>query len=163
MAFLQPDGYFSRVSRIDVKHDLVERGLSTVLIDIDNTLRSRADGRVPAEERAWLERCANAGVRVCLLSNNFHDNVFELAESLELPIVAKALKPLPHGYLNALRTMGARARETVVVGDQLFTDIVGAKMLGLHSYMVAPLGDLDLPYMAALRYVERAIVGEAPA
>ena len=163
MAILQPDGYFARLSRIDVKRDLCDRGLNTVLLDIDNTLRAREDGRVPQDARAWLERCANVGVRVCLLSNNFHDNVFELAEILELPIVAKALKPLPSGYIRALSLMGARARETVVVGDQLFTDIVGAKALGIRAYMVAPLGEVDLPYMAALRNVERAIVGEVPA
>ena len=163
MALFQPDGYFSRISRIDVKRDLRERGLDTVLLDIDNTLRSREDGRVPEDAQAWLERCANGGVRVCLLSNNFHQNVFDLAERLDLPIVAKAMKPLPGGYLSALHAMKARARSTVVVGDQLFTDIIGAKALGIRTYLVAPLCEVDLPYMAAMRYVERAIVGEAPA
>ena len=156
-----PDACFSRVSRIDVERDLKERGLTTVLLDIDNTLRSRADGQVPPDARAWLARCKQAGIGVCLLSNNWHANVFDLAAELELPIVAKALKPLPPGYLVALRDMHARARNTVVVGDQLFTDIMGAKVLGLRTYLVAPLGEVDLPYMAVLRNVERALVGEA--
>lgn len=160
MGFLRPDAYFARISDIDVERDLKAPGLTTVLLDIDNTLRSRADGEVPIDARRWLERCRSAGVQVCLLSNNWHGNVFDLAAELDLPIVAKALKPLPTGYLVALRDMHARARHTVVVGDQLFTDVVGAKALGIRAYMVAPLAEVDLPHMVALRHVERAIVGE---
>lgn len=161
MGFIHPDAFFSRVSQIDVHKDLLERGLDTVLLDIDNTLRSRADGEVPADARKWLARCKEAGVGVCLLSNNWHGNVFDLATELDLPIVAKAMKPLPTGYLVALRDMHARARSTVVVGDQVLTDIVGAKALGLRTYLVAPLADVDLPHMAILRHVERALVAEA--
>ena len=158
MGILQPDRCFARLSRIDVDADLRAAGLSTVLLDIDNTLRSRADGKVPPDARWWLARCRDAGVGVCLLSNNWHGNVFDLASELELPIVAKAMKPLPPGYLAAMRAMRSRARCTVVVGDQLFTDIVGARLLGLRSYLVAPLGKVDLPHMALLRTVERALV-----
>ena len=118
---------------------------------------------MPSDVQAWLAKTRAAGVEFCLLSNNFHQNVFDLAERLDLPIVAKAMKPLPGGYLSALHAMKARARSTVVVGDQLFTDIIGAKALGIRTYLVAPLCEVDLPYMAAMRYVERAIVGEAPA
>jgi HAD superfamily phosphatase (TIGR01668 family) len=157
MGLLKPDAWFSRISEIDVERDLCARGLRTVLLDIDNTLRSRADGEVPADARAWLARCRQADVRVCLLSNNWHANVFGLATELDLPIIAKALKPLPGGYIVALHTMDARARETVVVGDQLFTDIVGARVLGLRAYLIAPLAEVDLPHMVLLRHVERAI------
>lgn len=160
MAVFQPDRYFARLSRIDIEADLRAAGLGTVLLDIDNTLRSRADGEVPADARAWLARCRDADVDVCLLSNSWHGNAFDLADELGLPIVAKAMKPLPSGYLTAMRTMRSKARSTVVVGDQLFTDIVGAKLLGLRTYLVAPLSEVDLPHMAALRTIERAIVGE---
>jgi HAD superfamily phosphatase (TIGR01668 family) len=161
MALIRPDACFSRISHIDVQRDLKAKGLNTVLLDIDNTLRSRADGEVPPDARAWLVRCRESGVHVCLLSNNWHGNVFDLAAELELPIVAKAMKPLPVGYLVALRDMHAKARATVVVGDQVFTDIVGANALGLRAYLVAPLAEVDLPHMAALRHVERAFVGQA--
>ena len=160
MGILQPDGYYSRVSCIDIERDVVGRGLHTVLLDIDNTLRSRADGSIPEDVREWLARCAQAGVGVCLLSNNWHANVHDLARELGLPIVAKAMKPLAGGYVAALRLMQARARETVVVGDQLCTDIIGAKALGIPAYLVAPLAPVDLPHMAVLRHIEHAIVGD---
>lgn len=162
MSLWRPDSCFARISRIDVERDLLGCGLDTVLLDIDNTLRSRADGLVPADARAWLAKCRQAGVGVCLLSNNWHANAHELADELGLPIVAKAMKPLPHGYIEALRLMGSRARQTVVVGDQLCTDIVGAKAVGMRAYLVAPLAEVDLPHMALLRHVERALVGAMP-
>ena len=158
MALFKPDACFARVTRIDVQRDLVSCGLSTVLLDIDNTIRSRADNEVPRDVREWLARCRDAGVGVCLLSNNWHGNVFDLDEELGLPIIAKAMKPLAPGYLFALREMHARARATVVVGDQLFTDVIGAKALGLRTYLVEPLAEVDLPHMAMLRHVERALV-----
>ncbi len=162
MRAFSPDGYFPRISAIDVQRDILGRNLNCAFVDIDNTIRSRADGLVPRDVRAWLARCKDAGVGVCLLSNNWHANALELAEELDLPIVAKAMKPLPNGYLAALRRMNASARETVVIGDQLCTDIMGAKLLGLRSYLVMPLASVDLPHMAVLRRLERALMGDAP-
>lgn len=161
MAPLAPDRYFSRVSSIDIRRDLLDEGMDTVLLDIDNTIRSRVDGEVPRDVRAWLEACAAAQLKVCLLSNNWHANVHDLAAELSLPVVGKAMKPLPPGYLVALSRMGSRARSTVVVGDQLFTDIVGARVLGLRTYMVAPLCEVDLPHMTALRGLERLLAGQS--
>ena len=59
---LKPDRYFSRIARIDVQRDLLARGLDTVLLDIDNTLRSTGDGSVARDSRAWLAKCKEAGV-----------------------------------------------------------------------------------------------------
>ena len=160
MGVIRPDAYFSRIADIDIEHDLKSQGLRTVLLDIDNTLRSRADGEVPADARAWLARCKRAGVGVCLLSNNWHGNVFDLADELDLPIVAKALKPLPTGYLVALRDMHAKARTTVVVGDQLFTDVAAGNLAGVRTILVRPQSEKDLWYTLIFRKIERAVYGE---
>jgi HAD superfamily phosphatase (TIGR01668 family) len=160
MSLIQPTRCYCRVSDIDVERDLRACGLDSVLLDIDNTLRSRADGHVPPDARAWLLSCADAGVHVCLLSNNWHDDVYDLADALGIPIVAKAMKPLAPGYLRGMRILGARARRTVIVGDQLLTDVVGARVLGLSAYLVAPLATVDLPHMAMLRNLERALLRE---
>ena len=114
MAVLQPDRYFSRISHIDVAHDLRERGLDTVLLDIDNTLRSRADGRVPADAQAWLDRCAEAGIRVCLFSNNWHENVITSdAKPDGYPALRARIRREAGGWLSVLP--GAEA----VIGDDL--------------------------------------------
>lgn len=160
MPITQPDKYFSHITRIDVRFDLVNIGLDKVLLDVDNTIRSRADRTVPGDVRAWMARCREAGVSFCLLSNNFHDDVYDLAEELGMPVVAKAMKPLAPAYLAAMRRLDAKSAETVVIGDQLVTDIVGARMLGLKAYLVAPLAEVDLPHTLALRRVEALLLGK---
>ena len=160
MALLTPDRYFSRISAIDIERDLLGCGLSHVLLDIDNTVRARDTGCVPRDVGMWLGRAREAGVSFCLLSNNWHADVYRFAGELELPIVAKALKPLPPAFLAARRKIGGAAADTVVVGDQLATDVLGAHLTGMKAYMLQPLVEQDLPHTLLLRNVERAILGD---
>ncbi|MEE0345478.1 MAG: HAD hydrolase-like protein, partial [Adlercreutzia sp.] len=87
-------------------------------------------------------------------------DVYRFAGELELPIVAKALKPLPPAFLAARRKIGGAAADTVVVGDQLATDVLGAHLTGMKAYMLQPLVEQDLPHTLLLRNVERAILGD---
>ena len=159
MPFLEPERYFARVTRIHPQADLLACGYAHVLLDMDNTILSRATHDVPIDVRTWLAEVRSAGVAVCLLSNNWHAAPYELAAQLDLPVVAKACKPLPHGYLAARQVLGARSADTVVVGDQLSTDVVGAHLLGMAAYLVCPLVEQDLPHTVALRALERALLG----
>lgn len=158
MAFAKPDRYFKRVSDIRFKEDLLDQGLDSVLLDIDNTIRSREDGRVPEDVAQWIDDAVCVGLKVCMLSNNWHANIYELSDKLGVPVVGKACKPLPGGYIVALSRIEAKARKTVLVGDQMFTDIVGAHFAGIRAYLVDPLTEKDLPYMRALRRVENVIL-----
>ena len=160
MALLTPDRYFSRISAIDIERDLLGCGLTHVLLDIDNTVRARDTGCVPRDVGMWLGRAREAGVSFCLLSNNWHADVYRFAGELEMPIVAKALKPLPPAFLAARRKIGGAAADTVVVGDQLATDVLGAHLTGMKAYMLQPLVEQDLPHTLLLRNVERAILGD---
>lgn len=160
MALFEPDRYFSRISRIDIHADLLDAGLSFVLLDIDNTIRSRATHDVPRDVKFWLSRARNAGVAFCLLSNNFHEDTYDFARQMRMPVVAKAMKPMPFGYMRALDLMGAPRQKTVVVGDQLTTDIVGAHVVGLRAYLVAPLAEQDLAHTRIVRKFESAILGD---
>lgn len=168
MAFLKPDRYFSRISRIDIERDLLGCGFESVLMDVDNTILTRDTHEVPRDVGAWLARARDAGLDFCLVSNNWHEGVYQLADRLKLPIVAKAVKPLPPAFLMALRKIGAKRATTVVIGDQLITDVLGAHFLGMTAYMLQPLVEQDLPHTLMLRHVERLIMGdrkpeEAPA
>ena len=163
MSFFQPDRYFSRVSRIDIERDLLAPGFTNVLLDIDNTLRRRDNNLIPLDVGLWLGRARDAGVRFCLFSNNWHGDVRDLATELELPLVAKAMKPLPPAFARGMRVLGSDKGDTVVVGDQLVTDVVGAHLAGLPAYLIAPLVEQDLPHTLALRKLERVLLaGRAP-
>lgn len=159
MPFLEPDRYFSRISRIDVERDILAKGYSHVLLDIDNTILTRDTHEVPRDIGLWLAKARDAGIRFCLLSNNWHQGVHELAAQLELPIVSHAVKPLPPAYLMALSKLGAKRKNTLVIGDQLITDVIGAHILGMKAYMVLPLVEKDLKHTLLLRNLERAFIG----
>ncbi len=158
MSLFEPDRYFSRISAIDIRVDLVAQGVAAVLLDVDNTIRSRADNSVPKDVRLWLEKLRAENIKACLLTNNFHANVFDLAKELDLPIVAKALKPLPKGYVRAAKLLGVNRRDTVMIGDQISTDIVGAHLVGMRAFLVCPLVEEDLRHTVVLRGIERIFI-----
>lgn len=159
MKLWEPDRYFSRISHIDIRRDLLDIGLRYVLLDIDNTIRSRATNDIPRDVGLWLGQARDAGVQFCLLSNNWHKDARDFAQSLDLPLVAKALKPLPPAYFVAMKRLDAPRQQTVVIGDQLSTDIVGAHAVGVKGYLLAPLVEQDLKHTMLVRNVERAILG----
>jgi HAD superfamily phosphatase (TIGR01668 family) len=163
MAFLTPDDYLSSVERIEPE-ELVAQGFTLVLLDIDNTLVPRDTHRLPSEVKDWVARLVACGLRVCLLSNNWHKTVFAYAEELGLPLVYKAMKPFPFAYLRALRKLGRQKGEKVVcVGDQIVTDVWGAHLLGLHVILVEPQAQKDLWYTLLFRRFERRLLrGRTP-
>lgn len=159
MAGIFPDRYFTRITSIDVQRDILDLGFVHVFLDIDNTILTRDTHEVPQDVSEWLNAARAAGVQFCLLSNNFHHGVFDLADRLDLPIVAKAVKPLPHAYIKAKKHMGAKRRTTLCIGDQLITDVFGAHFVGIRAYLLQPLVDADLKHTLILRHVERCIMG----
>lgn len=160
MTLLDPERYFSRVSRISVQDDILGVGFTHVLLDMDNTILSRATHDIPRDVIHWISQLRASGVAVCLLSNNWHQVPYEWARQLDLPVVAKACKPLPHAFIVARGKIGARSATTVVIGDQLATDVVGAHMLGMKAYLVCPLVEQDLKHTMAVRTLERAFLGD---
>ncbi len=97
-----------------------------------------------------------------MVSNNFRERVAAIGAQLDVPAVPNALKPLPQGFLVALRRLGTRRAETVVIGDQLFTDVLGAKLLGLHAVLTQPIVPKDFPLTRVLRLMERVFFARAP-
>lgn len=160
MGLFAPEKQFSSVAAIDAEWDLLRLHLTHVLLDLDNTLRRRDNDEVPLEVRAWLTHVQQKGIKPCILSNNFHENVFAVARELDIPIVAKAMKPLGSGFKRALALVGGSVEDSVMVGDQLFTDVVGAHLIGMSAYLVAPLVDVDLKHTQLVRKVEGLFLKE---
>lgn len=160
MALWSPERYFSRITDIDIERDLLAPGYTHVLLDIDNTIRARDTHAVPRDVGMWLGRARTAGVQFCLVSNNWHADAHDFAAEMALPLVAKAMKPLPPAFFAGMRKLGARRDNTVVIGDQLTTDVLGAHCAGLPAYMLQPLVKQDLKHTKVLRVLESAILGD---
>ena len=159
MAFFQPDRHFDRITSIDVTCDLVALGFTHVLLDVDNTIKSRETHQVPEDVASWLARARDAGLTLFLFSNNWHQSVYDLAKELGLPIIAQAMKPLPHAYFLARSRMGCPLGKAVAIGDQLLTDVCGAHVVGVTAYLVDPLAETDLRHTVVLRKLERRLMG----
>lgn len=158
-----PDLYYTSVTAIDL--DALERdGIRYLLIDLDNTLLPRDRAEFPPEIRDWVGALGHRGMTACLVSNNWHARVAGLARDIGLPVVARALKPFPSAFRKGLQALGGIPGETAMIGDQVFTDILGGNLLGMTTVLVAPQSSSDLPHTLLLRRLERRVLaGRAPA
>lgn len=154
---LSPDYYYRSVQDIDFAA-LRERGVTTLLVDLDNTLLPRNCEAVTDEACAWTRAAADEGMSVCVVSNNWHDRVGDLAHDMGVPIVARALKPFPYAFRKALGLTGSRTEQVAIVGDQMFTDVLGGKLMGAVTVLVSPLSSSDLPHTRFLRLLEKALL-----
>ena len=160
MAFPRPWRCVSTVDRIDVDA-LVRAGVRCVLIDRDNTCVPRDDTVAPPEIIDWLERVRAAGIKTCCVSNNFHSaQVERSARELGCEVVHHAMKPAPIALFVAMKRMGVTPAETVMVGDQLFTDVAAGNLAGVRTILVRPQSKKDLWYTLIFREIERALYGE---
>lgn len=132
-----PDRWVDSAYDIDYE-GLYERGFRGVIYDIDNTLVPHG---APADERAvaLFERLRAIGLSACLISNNQVPRVQPFADAVGASFVADAHKPSTRNYLQACQIMGIRKEEAFFVGDQLFTDVWGAKRSGIFNILVKPI------------------------
>ena len=154
---LTPDLYLRSVHDIDLDA-LRAEGVRTLLMDLDNTLLPRDGTTVPDALVAWATSLRESDISVVLVSNNWHERVHSVAEELGFKLVAKAVKPLPFAFLRALSLAGVTRRQAAIVGDQMFTDVLGGKLLGIKTIMVLPLSTSDLPHTLLLRHIEKVLL-----
>lgn len=137
----------------------LEKGIKGVICDIDNTLVAHG---APASEAAlcFLKNLTDAGIRVCLVSNNSKNRVAPFAKAANLFFISRAAKPLGFAYRRAMAQMGTLRANTAVVGDQLFSDIWGGKRLGLHTVLVSPIekSKSEGRFVAAKRKLEERVL-----
>lgn len=161
MSLLRPGRYLPAVTSLDLE-SLWAAGKRVLLLDRDNTLVPRDAHRAPDDVVAWLARARSIGFRLCLVSNNWAKNVRPDAEQFGAQLVSRAAKPLPFGLWRALRKVGGHPSEAVLVGDQVFTDVLGARLAGIDSVLVRPQAEKDLAHTLVLRRVEALVLAGVP-
>lgn len=145
-----PDLRVAAVSEISLRC-LQGLGLRSLLLDVDSTLTRFRSLEVDRQVIEWLAVLRAAGVGLCLVSNGRKSRIGRLAEQLGLPFVARAMKPLPFACRKAIRRMGFDRSSTALVGDQLLTDVLGARLAGLKSILVEPIGPETDPWWLRIR------------
>lgn len=147
----------TRVTNLDLEA-LRAEGVSALLLDVDNTVSPHHSTAIIPDIVEWIASLDAEGFKACLVSNNWHDDIHERAASLGLPVIAKSAKPLPFGILRAVRALGVRRAECVMIGDQIFTDVLGGKLAGVRTVLVQPLTASDMGHTKVLRRLEQRIM-----
>ena len=159
MALFYPTLYRRRITDLTAD-DLRALGAQGILLDIDNTLTTHDNPVLDERVRAWLDEMREAGFSLTVVSNNRDERVRPFAESIGLDYQARAAKPLPRGYRAAVKTMGLSTRQCVAVGDQIFTDILGANLSGVKSVLLEPIEpETRQKFIVFKRRIERGLLG----
>ena len=151
-----PDEYWDSAYSIDFE-EMRDKGYRGVLFDIDNTL---VPHDAPADERAigLFARLRELGMAVCLISNNKLPRVEPFAGAVGAQFIENAHKPRVKSYQKAMDLMGCTKENALFVGDQLFTDVYGAKRAGMHAVLVKPIHPKEEIQIVLKRYLERIVL-----
>ena len=151
-----PDEYLDSAYGIDYEK-LYREGYRGLLFDIDNTIVPHG---APADDRAkkLFEKLRGIGFRYCFVSNNKKERVDPFCKAVGGCCVYKAGKPSPKGYQKAMKLLDTDRENTLFIGDQLFTDIYGAKKAGLFCILVKPIHPKEEIQIVLKRYLEKIVL-----
>lgn len=154
MRLLRPAEYWSSLFAVDLDR-LRARGIRGLIVDLDNTLVAWRHPQPTPAVHQWLERARAAGFQVCIVSNGGARRVEAFAAACGIPCVGGAAKPRRGAFRAALQCLGTRPEETAVVGDQIFTDVLGGNRVGLYTILVQPMSSREFVGTRLVRRLER--------
>ena len=162
MGIATPGRYVASVERIDLDA-LWRAGKRAILLDRDNTLVPRDARCAPESVAAWLDHAREMGFELCIVSNNWHRNeVARSARELSVDAIAFACKPLPFALSSGMRRLGVDPPRAVMIGDQLYTDVIAGNLAGVDTILVRPQATVDLWYTHIFRIFERRALRHVP-
>lgn len=132
-------------------------GVNCLLIDIDNTLSTDHGTELVTGLEEWLEAIQSAGVKLCILSNARGSRVLPFSKKIGLDFISLAMKPLPFGYLRGVKRAGVKRKNAAIVGDQIFTDILGGRLAGVKTVLLTPILPEDKLSFRIRRKLEKAV------
>ena len=151
-----PDKYVASTYVIDFEQ-LYKKGYRGLIFDIYNTLVPHG---APADKRALelFSRLKKIGFKCCLISNNQEPRVKRFNQDIQVDYIYNAHKPSTKNYLKAMEIMGTDRGNSLFIGDQLFTDVWGAKRAGIGNILVKPIHPKEEIQIVLKRYLERIVL-----
>lgn len=150
--------YAAGVTEIDVE-ELKRAGIAAVLLDLDNTLVGWQRSDVPEEIRAWLRSLQDAGMKLCLVTNTrLGKRLQALSEELGIPYVRRSWKPRKRGFIEAMKKLRVDPSRTIMIGDQMFTDVLGGNRAGVYTVLVRPMARREFIGTKVSRAAENALL-----
>jgi HAD superfamily phosphatase (TIGR01668 family) len=137
---------------------LRQQGIVGIVLDLDNTILPWDSAEVCPDVATWLRMALDSGLKAGLVSNNRRHRVAEFAGQFAIPYAARAFKPASRGFRQVITEMNLSPDMVAVIGDQLFTDILGGNRLGCWTIWVKPLSSREFIGTKVTRQLERIAV-----
>ncbi|MBQ7800599.1 MAG: YqeG family HAD IIIA-type phosphatase [Oscillospiraceae bacterium] len=159
MSLFTPDYFFDKIWDIPLSF-LQENNVKCLLLDVDNTLTTHDNPEVHQNAAGWLDLVSNAGIKSVIISNNTEPRVAPFANGLGVEFVSNAQKPLSKGSKQAVKLTKISKDNMLVIGDQIFTDVLFGKLSGVKTVLVTPMELEKTKFFKFKRWLERLILKE---
>jgi len=136
---LRPKVYVDSICNIDLNKLIKTKKIKGIIVDLDNTLIAWGQKEVSQKNIDWVNEAKKLGLKICIVSNTNSKRVAEFAKIFDVPYHSKYFKPFSIAFNNGLKILDTKKSETVVIGDQIFTDIWGGNRLKLLTILVTPI------------------------
>ncbi len=157
MSVFKPHYIFEKTTKITPRF-LKELGITNLLLDVDNTLTTHDNPDPSPGIPRWIEQMKSAGIKMVIISNNNRERVAPFAAKLGLPFTSMSCKPLPYGYIKGMKILGGNRHNTAMVGDQIFTDVMGANLSGMKCLMVLAIQAEESAGFKFKRKIEKGFI-----
>lgn len=153
---IYPNAHFDNVREINIEF-LKKNKINALILDVDNTLIDY-DKNLPSGTVEWADNLKNNNIKLFILSNsNKKDKVAEVANKLGLEYIYFASKPLKSGFKKVQKILNEKSENIGVVGDQIFTDVIGGNRCNMFTILVEPIAEKDILVTKIKRPLENAI------
>lgn len=154
---LYPDLYFNSI--VDISVDVLkQKNIKGLILDVDNTLIDTAKNFVPGVDE-WHDNIRKAGIKTIIVSNtNKIEKLNKVSKKLNIEYIKFAKKPLKSGFKKALKILELEPENVAAIGDQIFTDVIGANRCKILSILVNPVNEEDIWITKLKRPIEKKIV-----
>ncbi len=154
---LRPRLYVESIHNINLD-DLKRQGIKAICSDLDNTLVPWESDQANEKLLGWLKRAHDAGFKVFLVSNAVPRRLEHFLKLLGVKGIGKANKPRRGAFLRALEELQLPAHQVALVGDQIFTDVLGGNRVGMYTILVVPLSQKEFIGTRIVRRFERLVM-----
>lgn len=137
---------------------LLSIGVKGIVLDVDNTLEPYENPTPGTHVVAWLESLKASGISAAIVSNNGGERINLFNKDLGLPAYYKAKKPFKKNVLRAMADMGTNKENTILMGDQVFTDVWAAHNTGIRAILVPPIKDKTDALTRFKRLLEKPVL-----
>ncbi|WP_350345108.1 YqeG family HAD IIIA-type phosphatase [Proteinivorax tanatarense] len=154
---LTPNLYLDSIYELDLEK-LKKNDIDTIITDLDNTLVGWNEPSPNSKLMNWFENLTKQGFKVVIVSNNSENRVASFAKEVGLPFISKANKPRRSPFSRAIELTGSKKTSTAVIGDQIFTDVLGGNRSGLFTILVIPINEKEFIGTKIVRQGEKMVL-----